>query len=66
MKRLEGDRMSCFVITLDLLKKISHRKMRVKKRFVFPALLCSIKTITPSLNAIWLSLNFEIPQFLYC
>ena len=52
MKHLEGDRMSCFVITLDLLKKISHRKMSAKKRFVSQELLCPIKTFIPSLNAI--------------
>jgi predicted nucleic acid-binding Zn ribbon protein len=35
MKRLEADRENCSEITLDLLKKNSHRKVRVKNRLIF-------------------------------
>jgi len=57
MKHLEGDRIRPFVITLVLLKKNSHRKVRVKRR---SNIFFQIEYFNAVLLSILNKYNFEI------
>lgn len=57
MKRLEADRIRSFVITLVLLKKNSHRKVRVKRRSI---IFFQIEYYNAVLLSILIMYNFEI------